>query len=138
MTETVEQTKLEQLEAKLTPPSESHFSTILNGMGNGMMLGALPPLAYDLYLKARKLEVPDALGKIGIFSTVIGCAIGAVYGRIEARRVQEYREEMSSEMTRLRADVDANSKLVYGWKAQIDAQKEHAEKKTPATDGVSR
>lgn len=133
MADIKEQTKIEKLEAKLAPPSGSHFSTILNGMGNGMMLGMVPPLAYNLYMKATKKAlsaVAEArLGTVGVVMTALGAIGGLVYGRIEAKGVQDYREEVTSEMTKLRADVDANSKLVNSWKAQIDAQRE---KETPA------
>lgn len=143
MADIKEQSKLEQLEAKLAPPSGTHFSTIMNGVGNGMMLGMVPPLGYSLYMKATKKAlsaVAEArLGTIGAIMTAVGAIGGLIYGRREAQGIEEYRADMTDEISKLRADVDANSKLVYGWQAQIEAQRQKtAEKPTPATDSVSR
>lgn len=92
----------------LTPPTESNLTTVLNGIGNGAMIGVLPVGAYKLYGMVQGKELTGNIGKMTAFASAIGCTIGAVFGYVEAQKLKQYRRDLSSEVIKLRADFEAN------------------------------
>ncbi len=108
----------------LTPPKSSNVSLVLNGAGNGMMLGALPFLGVELYGKITKKPVPEATEMVTLFATVAGCVVGAVFGMKEAKALSKYREELRGEIADLRAEADAAKQKSEGWAAKETARPE--------------
>lgn len=109
----------------IEPPSEAKLSTILNGMGNGAMLGGLPFLLLNLYesivTKPKNAVVEHALrNKIGLGLTVLGCTVGGYLGVKEAERLRGYRDAMSNEMADLRAEVNSIKQRPADWSAKED------------------
>jgi hypothetical protein len=92
---------------KLMPPKTSDLSMVLNGAGNGAMLGGLPYIGAELYSKIKKTEMTPKAKLVGEFAVVLGAAIGAIYGTKEARDLKTYRNALRGEIEDLRARVDA-------------------------------
>lgn len=92
---------------------------ILNGAGNGMMLGGIPYLVSQLYAKVADKKISKSFGKASEFAVIVGAAIGAVYGAKEAKELRNYRTALRDELADLRTHVDANNARLDGW-----AQKE--------------
>ncbi len=117
---------------KLTPPKESHLSTILNGIGNGAMIGTMP---FVLHSAARKITGREevfgisrkAAGIVEAFAMVTGCTVGAVLGMNEAKNLDAYRAGLNSEMAKTRAQVDANNAAIKSW---TEKQQERVDEKT--------
>lgn len=112
---------LERAEARLPQPGQTTFSAVLNGMGNGVMLGvgthAMLPL---LYKAVTKHELNPATVKQGtVFATVIGGGIGIWYGLHEARAIERYRDSIGKEIIHLRDRV----RNVEGAPAKTHAEK---------------
>lgn len=105
----------QEAEAHLPPPEQSSVSTILNGFGNGLMLGAVPfvLLKTGQQIFGKKLGIEEkVIERIGTFGSVIGCGLGTVFGMSEARQVENYRISISKEINRLSTQLDtANSKI---------------------------
>jgi hypothetical protein len=113
----------------IEPPSEAKLSTILNGMGNGAMLGGLPFLLLNLYEAViKKSATTDHVlrNKVGLGLTVFGCALGGYLGAKEADRLREYREALGAEMTDLRAEINATKQRSAGWAAKEDQRMDAA------------
>lgn len=95
---------------KIEPPSEATFTTLLNNIGNGIMLGAAPSVVMELYEKMQGIiptkDEKISRGKLGLALTATGCVLGAVLGFKEARRLQDYRHKVSDEVAGLRAEVN--------------------------------
>ena len=90
----------------LAPPQNT-TSTILSGAGNGMMLGVIPFAGIELYSRIMlKKEPPQKALIASAFATVIGAAIGAVYGAKEAKQINAYRKAVRDEIADLQQQVN--------------------------------
>lgn len=98
---------LERAERRLPQPSQTKFSAILNGMGNGAMVGAATYVALPwLYQKLTHHRLPEkALERGTTFATVTGAALGSWYGIYEAKHLEEYRDSIGKEIIHLRDRV---------------------------------
>ena len=103
----------EMRQYKIDPPREATATTILNNIGNGAMLGALPSIVVSLYNEMTGKIIDQAAhktrGKIGIGMTVVGSLLGAVYGVREAKRLQSYRHAVSDRLAEVEAKVNTVS-----------------------------
>lgn len=115
---------------KIAPPVESHISTVLNGIGNGMMIGAVPLVMLNLYDEVKKGTINSTRNKWGIGLTVVSCALGGWFGVREAESLKGYREEVSSEVLKLREQVAANSASMKEWTERM-AKHEQQSSKAP-------
>lgn len=112
-------TASEKRRYKIEPPSEATVSTFLNNIGNGAMLGAAPVVMLNFYDEMLRKPISEAThrsrGKWGLAMTATGCALGAILGVEEARRLQTYRHAISDEIAGLRAEVNANAEKLKSW-----------------------
>lgn len=109
---------------RLLPKSQSNTSIMMNGAGNGMMLGAIPFLALELRSvltgKNQTLTKNQKVASIAI--TGAGAVIGVIYGASEARHLEEYRNAVSAELKNLRTQLKSQAKVIDSWKARIEAE----------------
>lgn len=106
---------------RLRVPEQSNASTILNGMGNGMMLGAAPFVLLKMASQLTGKPIPIA-DKIGTFGTVIGCAIGAAYGGAEARHVEQYRQAVGERLQQLGQQAEQSNQRIAELTAALNAR----------------
>jgi hypothetical protein len=120
---------------RLEPPGESSISTVMNGIGNGAMIGMLPTLLMNLFDEMKGTVLSDAQhksrGRLGIGMTVVGCALGAAYGIHEARRLNEYRKGISQEVNNLRDEVQSQRQEINTWEARLKAKDAKKAEATP-------
>jgi hypothetical protein len=104
----------------LAPPQESRITTVLNGIGNGAMLGAVPFVVVELVdaVKNRGAEAVAGNNKThlgAVFLTIAGCALGGWFGVKEGRKLHNYRLSVNDELTRIRHQVDAQDATIKTW-----------------------
>lgn len=102
--------KLDALKNKLSPPPHT-ISTILNGAGNGGILVGVALFARNMF----KNKTQD---RAGMAILGAGTTLGAIYGLYEAKFTQKYRDNMSMELVKLRAEMDEQKK----WTAKLHGQ----------------
>lgn len=115
---------------RLLPPAQSHTSMVLNGMGNGMMLGAVPFVAMESWGAITGKQLTKGQRKGSIFATVAGCALGMWYGTHEARNLERYRFTIGSELESLRDKSQQQEQKIVKLTQALDAQ--NAEKSVTA------
>jgi hypothetical protein len=108
-------------------PSRTYSSTILNGIGNGMMIGTAPFLAFETYYGITKKIVPSYLLVTSAIAMVVGAIWGGWSGSQEAQQIQDYRNALNNEITSLRSKTYANSSELHDWATRMRSE-------TPATD----
>lgn len=117
---------------KIEPPGDAAFSTLLNNIGNGAMLGAVPVLLLKFWEEMTNKKIGIKFlsegnhGKLGMGMAVVGCSIGAVMGVREARRLQDYRHAVSNEVAELHAKLDEHSAAIAKWSEKENNRKQHA------------
>jgi hypothetical protein len=107
----------------LKPPTESKVSTIMNGMGNGMMLGLTPFALFELGYKLKGKNVPDP-GLIFSGILLIGGMIGGgLFGLKEANAMEQYDNKVGDEIIKLRAQTQEQAqtleKLTNKWANRV-------------------
>lgn len=123
---TEEATKIREV----MPIDEAHNSTILNGIGNGMMLGSMPFVALETYKNIAyhahpEKTLPKILYVASALATVGGAAWGYVNGKEEAEHLSEYRLTALDEMSRIRNETNQNrEKLLIHQEALLNQQSE--------------
>ncbi len=102
----------EHLESQLPPASQSRLTGILNGAGNGAMVGlAVPYAALKSYHYITKKPIPN-VETVTTFGSVLGAAIGAMFGIKESKQIENYRQSISTEVSTLHRRVNrANDKI---------------------------
>lgn len=118
----------------LTPPEKANISMVLNGAGNGMMLGAAPFILAEMAEgitknNATPFKIPSKMHMLGAATTVIGAIFGGVYGRFESNELNKYRLEIGKEIAKLNTELKHLKGNPQGWAAKIEA-----EQTTPTTD----
>ena len=114
---------------EVMPYDEARSSTVLNGIGNGMMLGSLPFIAIESYKniayhgKSGK-DLPKLAYVGSALATVGGAVWGYVNGTTEADHLNEYRIESLKEVSDLRHDLAVAEKKINTWEARMGAQKQ--------------
>ena len=107
-------TSIEAVEQRLVLPDKSATSSVLNGIGNGMMLTGLPLVAAEFYFPTRK-DIPRNF-KIGsMIAMVVGAVVGGLYGKKEADEITNYRQALRSEITHLHKRIDAQHAPAERW-----------------------
>ena len=116
----------------LEPPKESRSSIVLNSVGNGMMLGAVPFIA----LEANALRTGKPLGKLSqglsLAASAVGGLLGWVFGEKEANRLENYRNNIAQEITTLRNDVHELKQERRHWQTHLRDETTHEK-----SEGVS-
>ena len=120
------------LDEDLAPPPQSKFSVVLNGIGNGMMLGAVPFVAMELYSQLSGKALSPNARKGSVFATIAGCALGAAYGIHEARSLEGYRQKLGQEITRLSNKVKKLEANQTSFSEREDARREMPAEEAPA------
>lgn len=122
------QTLGEHLESQLPPAQQSQLTGILNGTGNGAMVGlAVAYGAQRLFKLATKKPTPN-FENINTFGSVAGAAIGSVFGLHETKQIEQYRTSLRTEVERLHQRMNsANDKI-----AELSAQLQAKEQAAPA------
>lgn len=123
-----------QAKARLPEVPAMHLTTTLNGAGNGMMVGSLPFLAYDMYAMAVGKKVPKEVGMAGLCMSGVGIAVGAVFGAREARLLQEYRDGINNKLHDLENRLNASEEKVKSWEEKHQERHE----KHPHHEGHER
>lgn len=106
------------LKNDLTPPSTGRASIIMNGAGNGMMLGGIPAITIEAYKKVTSNRLPKSLEffeKNAMLGAIVGCVAGIGFGIKEARELKEYREALQNELRYLHGRVDATHERMNSW-----------------------
>lgn len=115
---------------RLDPPKETAATTVLNNIGNGMMLGALPFMAVEMYSHiAGKEFSPSTFRRLSIANAamlVTGCGLGAWYGMNEAKRLQDYRTTVSDEIVRLSEELKTTNAKLDSWVEKAQAFTHHS------------
>lgn len=119
------------LAARLKPPTEAKTSVILNGVGNGMMIGAAPFIAAETYSGITGWRIPKGLHWVNAALTIGGVAWGYFSGQKEFRRLQDYRQTVSNEILKLNDHITASDTEIKSWadkvrKPEADVQSEIA------------
>ena len=122
--------KEEELRTKLAPPDEANVSMVLNGVGNGMMLGAAPFLMLEMYAGITGKTISPRTHKINAFATVAGCALGGWFGAKEARKIENYRLAVGHEIAKLGEQYDRTHATGNSWAEKVES--------TPAESTPSR
>ena len=101
----------------LQPPKESRTSTVLNGIGNGLMVGGIPLAAIETYkfLKANNKPLPALVRGAAVASAVLGGVAGLVLGQNETHLQEQYRQKITDEVNHLRHEVDELKKEKRNW-----------------------
>lgn len=94
-----------QQDPNIALPEKTRGSTILNGIGNGMMMGSIPFLAVESISLIRGKDTPRAFGFASIGATLIGAIIGAWHGMKEAKQLENYRQSVREEIGNLREQI---------------------------------
>ena len=111
----------EALRRRLRPPEESTTSLVLNGIGNGMMVGFAPFMALEMYSNISGVRnLPRSFHIASAITTVAGVAFGAFYGLKEARRLQEYRITIGNEMATLSERVTDSNERMDSWVDKLE------------------
>jgi len=128
-TESMDKTEQSQsLRDRVMPPKDSGVSVVLNGVGNGMMLGAAPFMLLEMYSHITGKTPNKALYKGNAIATVAGCALGAWFGMEEAKHLREYRTRMGEEILKLHEENVQLKTQAESW-----AQKTQATSSEPET-----
>ncbi len=115
--------KLEQIRLAM-PKKGSQASVILNGVGNGMMIGTIPFVGLELFSHIAEKKIPKAAYVANAFATVGGCAIGGWCGLREAQRLGDYRQSLVEQVERL----EKKCQRLDSWVDKTQAQETSAEK----------
>lgn len=121
-----EEQLIERAATRLPQPGQTKLSAVLNGMGNGTMLGAATYVTPKTIAILRGKPMPESNPRLSMFATVIGTAVGTWYGLHEAKSIEEYRDSIGKEIIHLRDRV----RTLEG----KHPQGKHADKITAARD----
>ena len=120
----------------INPPAESRITTMFNNIGTGVMIGGSIPIAEHIIEVIRKKPprlTEEARGKYSLIFAACGAAIGAVFGEIEGRRLQNYRHKVSNKIAEQEqriAQLEAQTQNVpTTW---VDKQAQAPKAKEPA------
>lgn len=113
------------------PAKEASVSVIMNGIGNGMMIGTIPFVALELYSHIADKKIPKKAYVANAFATVAGCALGGYMGKKEADRLRNFRQSLVDEVTGLRSQVDKNCAQIDTWAEKVQQQDGPSQDKTP-------
>lgn len=94
---------------------------VLNGMGNGMMLGAVPFVAMESWGLFTDKQLTKGQRKGSIFATVAGCVLGTWYGMHEAKNLERYRNTIGSELESLRSKGDKQDQKIMKLTQALEA-----------------
>ncbi len=100
-----EEQLIERAASRLPQPGQTKLSAVLNGMGNGTMVGAATYVTPKTIAILRGKPMPESNPRISMFATVIGTAVGTWYGLHEAKSIEEYRDSIGKEIIDLRDRV---------------------------------
>jgi hypothetical protein len=96
--------KSEELMSKLPPAKQAQLSTILNGVGNGLLVGTLPIVAYEGYQRFKNPATPRSLVIPALCFATVSAVVGCMYGFKEAKQVENYRQSLGDEIELLHKD----------------------------------
>ncbi len=115
----------EQIKERLKPPSTNAASSVLNGIGNGMMVGTLPFVFGELYNNIKGKKPSPSASKGMMFAFVGGCTLGAAYGVYEARQNKKYEHAINDEITELHSELDTQKATIKSWQERHAAREHH-------------
>ena len=90
-------------------PPRSKLSTIMNGLGNGAMIGGIPLLGYEISKQIKAGELKNPLFKTSLCILGAGALLGAYFGMKEAQHLGEYRAALANDLRDLRNKVDGKT-----------------------------
>ena len=92
---------------RLVEKPKSGWSGLLNGAGNGAMVGGIGLVAYSIKDHISMGRANDKLFLLAAGAAGIATAIGAVYGLKEAKQVNDYRNALATDIETLHAQIDS-------------------------------
>lgn len=111
----------EALRQRLAPPAETSTSLVLNGIGNGMMVGIAPFMAMEMYANiSGRRDISRGFHVANAVATVAGVVFGGFFGLREARKLHEYRQTIGTEMANLSERVTDNTERTEKWVDKLD------------------
>lgn len=115
---------------RVMPKREASTSLILNGIGNGMMVGTIPFVGLELYSHIAEKKIPKSVYVGNAFAMVTGCALGGWFGFHEAKNLQQYRESLVSELTDVKNKANENRRTLQNWADKVISGEETSTEKT--------
>jgi hypothetical protein len=91
---------------RLVEKPQSKWMSLLNGAGNGAMVGGSLLVANNIFEHIKKPEGKSPFFLIATGATGICTAIGAMYGLREAKQVNDYRTALAKDIETLHAQID--------------------------------
>lgn len=89
-------------------PPHSKLSTVLNGVGNGAMIGGgifvVPEMAFRFFKPEH--QASHGYFRLGVVTGAIGVVVGAYYSLREAKQLDEYRTALAQRLNALYAAKD--------------------------------
>lgn len=109
---------------RLAPPAASNASMILNGAGNGMMMGTAPFLLMEMAEgitrnHANPFKMTSSLRWGSAICTVLGAAFGAAYGRYESIQLNKYRNNLGAEIEDLKHENATLKEKMSNWTDKV-------------------
>jgi len=111
-------------EHSLTLPDKSRVSTILNGMGNGMMVGSIPFIVAESMSHITGRPVTKTMSIASLTATFLGGIFGGIYGKLEADQVDNYRSTLSSEIKNIHRRID-RAKSHGAWSEHVKTEEQN-------------
>ncbi len=110
------------------PKREANTSLILNGIGNGMMIGTFPFVTMETYSHLANWKVPKQAYALNAAALLGGSMLGAMYGLKEAHKLQNYRESLVDEVEGMRNKIDENCTKIDSWVERLEAERRQPSK----------
>lgn len=109
-------------EDALPQPTSSKVSAVLNGLGNGIMLGGAVFAVPRVIAALSGNKLPQSMNNLHgtVFATVVGSALGTWYGLHEAKQVEEYRDSIANALDSTRNRVHTLEAKVSRLQAEND------------------
>lgn len=105
---------------RITPPSESNTSTVLNGIGNGMMVGTAPFIAMGIHDQITKGNLSARFSVINAIAVAVGSIVGGWLGLREAQRLSQYRNDLGEEIVSLRTQANDTDARLKTWEQRME------------------
>ena len=90
-------------------PPRTRTGTIFNGIGNGLMIGSIPILGYELAQQIKQGDLKNPIFTAGLCFAGAGALIGAYFGMKEAEHLKDYRTALANDLNDLHAKIDGKT-----------------------------
>lgn len=112
------------------PKAESNVSVVMNGIGNGMMVGTAPFVAMELYSHLADKKLSNRAYALNAFALVAGSTLGGWFGLREAHRLHDYRQSLVDGIENVSKKVDEHCAQLDSWTDKLSRQADAAPDKS--------